>query len=153
MEKKRSLGITVFALIEMSLGIIGSVLFLQSINWMVMKSFLPIKTNIDKVFNIGVNFEMLFLGLLYSAMTFPFIIILLSSIYTLKLRSWARKLNFIALPPLIIIVSTFAYMGFPLFGAIVRWKSFLITIIPLAVLTAAKIWYFTRPKVREQFTK
>jgi hypothetical protein len=153
MPQKRSKGVTIFSVIEILLGISGSILFFMSVQWVALNGFYLISTSIDKVFTVGVNPEALTLGFMYCIMTLPFAIILISGIYTLRLRSWARKINFIFLPPLLFSVSTFAYFGFPLFGKIIKWKSFFITVIPLFVLTVLKIWYFTRPKVKQQFLR
>ena len=150
--EKRSLGLTLFCWAEILIGIAGSILFVFSLDWSSVRSFYLISTHIENVYTVGVDFDMLALGFLYCAMTFPFVVILFLGVFSWQRRPWARKINIIVVPALAAGIGLFALVGLSLFGEAMKWRSFFIVMIPLCLFSIVKVWYLTRPRVKERFT-
>jgi hypothetical protein len=151
MDKKASKGVRIFSYIEILMGMAGSVLFFYSVHWLLTRSFYFIKTNLEQVYTIGVDFDTLYQGIWYCLLTFPFPVILILGAYTLKLHRWARKGNIIFVPLLLAAILVFLYINFSAYEKTLKWKSFFITVIPLTVLAIFKVWFLTRHKIKQQF--
>ncbi|MDD5070309.1 MAG: hypothetical protein PHV17_06230 [Candidatus Omnitrophica bacterium] len=152
-KKHRSIGVIVFGWSEIVIGLLGSIMFLFSLHWVGFNAFFLIKTSIEGVFTVGIDFNRLFLGSLYCLMTIPFVVILFLGAGTLQCRPYARRRNMFFLPFLLVSVVMFALIGFPVTESIMNQKSWLVTIIPLCFFSLFKIWFFNRPNIKKQFSR
>jgi len=152
-KKHRSIGVIVFGWAEIIIGLLGSIMFLFSLHWVAFNAFFLIKTSIDGVFTVGIDFDRLFLGSLYCLMTIPFVVILFLGVGTLQCKAYARRRNMFFLPFLLVSVVMFALIGFPVTEGIMNQKSWLVTIIPLCFFSLFKIWFFNRENVKKQFCR
>jgi hypothetical protein len=146
-----SVRLMLFGWVETVLGLAGSILFLYSLDWFSFSSFHFFETNIEKVYTIGVNVEQLSWAFFYGTMTFPFVVMLVCGIGTMKRRRWARKINLLLLPPLVVVIYIFAYAIFSYFKTGIPWKPFCLTVVPLTFFTLFELIFLTRPEIRGQF--
>ncbi len=138
---KRSKGITVFAWVEIVLGAIGSLLCILTgyLTWFCASSS-------------GGGYAAVFM-LVISVLSFPLIFILITGIFLLKLKSWARMANIIILMALAFFVLAAGFYLGPMSGI-----KFLVTYYPiisfgLFLIITFSAWFLTRFKVKEQFKK
>jgi len=140
MEKKRSLGLIVFATLEILIGLLGV--------W--VSHFVVI---IDAAYGTGASniLEMIFWGNIRSILAFLIlstvpVLAIISGIGVLKLRNWGRILG-------IAVASVFLFIA--LFCNLIYLRAELYTLffIPLfiSILLVCCIYFLTRPIIKEQF--
>ena len=153
LRDRKSVSLTIFAWIEILIGATGSLLFMVSLDWSSLSSFHLIKTGINGVYTIGIDFQALTWGVLCCLVTFPFVIILILGAGTLLLKPWARLANIILIPILAASIPVFIWIGLPFFKNVTESIYFWILVIILYVFTFFKIWFLARPAIKEQFER
>lgn len=144
---QRSKGVAIFGWCEVLLGAIGILPLLETLRMYLLVEYRD-ATGYYKGWLPGLG-DRIGLSILetISASTFPFIFILISGILVLKLKPLGRRLNVLLLPGLLIVEAV--YVSLPCedthaFGSVPMG----VVYVGMALL---QIWFFTRPKVREQF--
>jgi len=148
MEKKRSVGVTILGWLEILIGGIGSIFFVLSF-YVYLHAIYLLKIGSNSGDQLGVD-----LGFLFSVMTFPSLFILVSGIGILRCSSWARKMNIVVIPLVLILVTVFLSQG-ALWeirrGNLWAGTTILGLFLAIGIVIFLKVWYLTRPKVKEQF--
>ncbi|MFC1709354.1 hypothetical protein ACFL2J_04785 [Candidatus Omnitrophota bacterium] len=139
MEKKRSVGVTVFGWFNILIGAVGSTAFIYCLA--TMGHMIAISPTIgDKSFSMG-----MWIGKFLLAITFPFTLVFISGIGTLKLKPFGRIISIISDPIILILAAAaFSFIPFDEWIMASYFATFLVT-------SFLKIYFFTRPKVKEQF--
>lgn len=153
MEKKRSVGVTIFGWCEIIIGAIGTLFFATTL--LVLLSVL--QKGGEEMMGVTAAIVMLFF-------TVPSPLLLLAGIGILKLKSWGRKINLIGVPVSVLLLITFLLVGeIQRINSYVKYKPGIspfsnsgtiylsIVISFLLFFTSLIVYYFTRSKVKEQF--
>jgi hypothetical protein len=146
MERKRSPGITLIGWLEALLGwpmaILGALAFL----FFFFSYDYSNRTGYEQ--QVGYA-QWMGLGMIVSGIVFvPGVFLLISGMNTLRLKEWARVLNIRIAIGLLVCLLVLLYL--------VRSGNLYFVprvFLPAAGLALLKIWYFTRPLVKEQFVK
>ena len=142
--RRRSVGVTILALVEIVLGVLGALLFFNCV-LLFLREF----------GRSSACFLSIDLSILYGAMTLPFVFILTSGIGMLALKDWARKMNIFVVP--LAFLLTAAFLSFGAIGEISKGNlcgglsTILVMFIPLCIIFFLKIKFLTCPKVKKQF--
>ena len=143
MDKKRSVGITLLGWMEITIGIIGTLIFLYSLTGAarIILSGLFDSDNNGGMTASFVGGVFIFLALLFLPMPF----LLCAGIGILRLKSWARKVNIFVMPPL-----TFSLLLLNLIPGV--GSDFLLaTIFSALLLGLLPILFFNIPEIKVQF--
>lgn len=142
MEKKRSTGVTAIGWIETIVGLLGTIFLL----WIIICPLLIIPFLIKR----GADPEIAMGGLVMVLIPYclPFPPLLVFGIGILKLRSWARKMQIIVWSLVLIVGSYFLFLL-----SLARTKDWaaILWLSASLCLVILLIWFFKRPKVKEQF--
>ena len=148
---KRSRAVAIFGWLNVFAGSLGSIFFMMSIDY-ILKSLHYMNTHIPNVYTVGVNLQHLDAGILYCAMTFPYVIILFLGIGILYLSEFSRRIKVKLLLPFILVDGAFfIYVSYIILNKGVRWTSFLTLFVPLVFLSSCGVYFFSRSGVKEQF--
>ena len=137
----------IFGWLEVFIGAAGSAFFLLSLN-LLFSSLYYLSTHMQGVHTIGINFNILDLGVLYCLLTFPYVVIFILGIGILLLKPLARRISLFL--PLFILIDGWLFIYF-LSDKAKHLKSFIILFIPLLILCLSAMYFFARHKVKEQF--
>ncbi len=150
MDKKRSAGITVVAWAEIIIG--GLVAIISSGLLVIFTIFYIFPALTGQHSSDPEYIGWMMVGVIASGiLALPSILIFISGINILKLKSWARMFNIglaIALPIYAFIILFIAASGNSAYIPAVS-----ICVSPALILALLKVWYFTRQSVKEQFKK
>ena len=148
---KRSKGVAAFGWFDIFSGCLGGVFFMMSIDY-ILKSLHYLNTHIPYVYTIGVNLQRFDAGVLYCAMTFPYIIILFLGVGILQLSELARRIKVKLLLPFILVDGAFfIYITYVVLNKKVRWDSFFMLFSPLVLISIWGILFLSKPQVKKQF--
>jgi len=146
MDKKMSKGVSLFGSIEIAFGLVGSLVFFIMV-------FAYISSLFDKSGNpevsIGMDLAKAFMKALW-----PSFLLFFAGKGALKLKSWAWYMNVYAIP--LSLIGVYCYLFFLWAGGfdiryIKDWDYPLLFLIPILIFIIFEVWFFTRPKVKEQF--
>jgi uncharacterized membrane protein len=155
MDKKRSIGVTIFGWCEVLLGAIGSIPSLDTVRMYLVIQY-KYATGYYKGLLSGFSDRLCF-GIIWSVSicTFPLFFVLISGILTLRLSPSAKRINTVFLPLLLIVeaayifqTSTLGMQDNPFYEL---YSPFYVCLY--AGIAIFQIWFFTRPKVKEQFSR
>ena len=149
MNKKRSIGVTIFGWCQILLGAIGSIPVLDTARiWLVIQhkdaagyytGFLPgFSDRLYLVIDRAISMEI-----------FPLCFFLISGILVLRLSPSARRLNTVFLP--LLLIAEIAYLLQTSTHSYTRSSLFLVCMYLGIVIF--QLWFFARPKVKEQFAR
>jgi len=143
---QRSKGVTIFGWCEVALGAIGSIPSFETIRMYLVIQYKD-ATGYYKGFLSGLG-DSISLGICQSVSigTFPLFFVLISGILTLRLSPSIRRINTFFLPLLLIVEAVYVFqtsihtdmLYSPFLGCMYLG------------IAAFQIWFFTRPKVKEQ---
>ena len=148
MKKKRSVGVMIFGWLEVFIGTVGGVFFLFSLN-LLFSSLYYFDTYIPGVNTVGIDFNVFDLGSLYCFLALPYVVIFFLGIGILLLKPLARKIS-VFLPLFILIDGCFFIYFFS--DKAKKLATFLILFVPLFILSLSAMYFFTRPRIKEQFS-
>ncbi|UCC96005.1 MAG: hypothetical protein JSW40_04445 [Candidatus Omnitrophota bacterium] len=167
MERKRSVGILRLGIIEIILGVLlilqTAIIFLlytekmpEGIRSILIEGYSRLPPNVDIGMERALFFLFLFVFRAIASLSIFSILLIPLGIFTIKLKSIARRMHFI-LAPLLVICFTFILLEIYFFALILMnidpfFNFDLLIILGFACFIMVGIIYFlTRPKVKEQF--
>lgn len=140
MKEKRSIGIGIFTFFNILCGINAIVLeigFIYFFNDMFRRMMIaPLDLISVQVFSS--IFSLIFIGIL----------LIVSNVNLLKFKNWARRLSLIAWTAFFCHVILLVFLNS---NKLISAMKYLIPIILGLVYFLAQVYYFTRPKIKEQF--
>ena len=169
MVKKRSLGLTVFASVEISLGLLAALPFLFTLFFIAshLTAYIRLYQGQFVGTTLGLN---LALADWILKLTLPFFLMLPLGIGIFRLNALARRLNLVIVP---LCFMVFYFLMYGVYGIYHEWKQSIKTLsyflndimvnirmfftVPLVYILISVffsgfiIFYLTRPSVKEQF--